>query len=155
MREYGGPGVRGVDRNCMLRTPDNGESPKIGGQKVQEPKWCLGQLSIQPQLRVDASLEWAASGGGSCAQTVGPPGIGSAAGRGRTCSDIVTVSSVRIVQGPDPWRSLCSFSSSHLLGLPGLTGFSLLAAQAARVVRCENNREALWGSRGAVAEVER
>lgn len=51
-------------RGCKLSavySVDDGESPKLGGQKVLKLKGCLGQLSIWPQLSrrlVEAACEW-------------------------------------------------------------------------------------------------
>lgn len=53
-----------AQRGCKLSavySVDDGESPKLGGQKVLELKWCLGQLRTWPQLSrrlVEAGSEW-------------------------------------------------------------------------------------------------
>lgn len=103
---------------------------------------------------------WAASSGvGSKWRQVamhqpwGEPGTGSVTSKGRTRCDLKPYLS--FIQCLDPLKNLCSFSSSHLLGLPGLMGFSPLAAQAAHVIWCESNWEAVWGVPGAVAVVKR
>lgn len=56
---------------------------------------------------------------------------------------------IRIVQGPDPLINPCSFSSSHLLGQPGVVGFSPSATQAAQSsgVRIPGKQYGVhWGS---------